>query len=493
MEFHWQYIFTVWGLLSALGGVSFGIVWGCLPGLSATMAMALLVGLTYNMPVELAVIFMLASYTGVEFGGAISAILINIPGTPAAIPTQLAGYPLSKKGLGGQAIGTAALFSFLGNWIGLLLLLFTAPLMIGVALSFSSWEMFLLAMLGIAVSGTLTAKEQPVKGWAMGCVGLMISMIGKEGLYGVDRFTFGLPELSAGIHFVPVLIGLFGLSEVFAILGRTGAQIIPNQLGRIFPSFEVVRKYWRTGIRSGLIGTVVGAIPGAGANVASFVSYSAGEQITGKKFSKGDLEGVVCSEVANNANIGGGLLPTVTLGIPGNKSCALFLAAMGLHGVIVGPSIELDHPGFMDFLFISLLLANIFMCLCAFLLIRPSLYICSLPSYTLMPVVVVLCVIGTYTANYSMFDVAVMFISGLIGCVLVSLKYPLAPLMLGMILGPIADENIRRVLLIYDGRYSDLLFRPVGLLLVIVVAWCFYYGIRRSRSETSRLRKENND
>ncbi|MEM7194335.1 MAG: tripartite tricarboxylate transporter permease [Pseudomonadota bacterium] len=484
MEFYWQNVFSMWGLLSALGGAVFGILWGCLPGLSATMAMALLIGLTYNMPTELAVIFMIASYTGVEFGGAISAILINIPGTPAAIPTQLAGHPLTKSGLGGQAIGAAALFSFLGNWIGIVILIGLAPMMIEFALRFGSWEMFLLAMLGIAVSGTLTAKERPAKGWAMGCAGLLVSMIGIEGQYGIERFTFGLNQLNAGIHFVPVIIGLFGLSEAFAMAANPVGKTIPAQIGRVVPPFDSIRKYWRSGLRSGMIGTLIGVIPGAGANVASFVSYSVGEQVTRKNFSKGDMEGVVCSEVANNANIGGGLLPTLTLGIPGNNSCALFLAALGLHGVIVGPTIEIDQPGFMQFLFVALLVANLFMFATAFTIIRPSIRVCSLPSNILMPLIVILCFIGTYVANYSGFDVAILFVCGVLGFILKKHSYPLAPFVLGLILGPIADENVRRVLLLYEGQYSTLLLRPIGDALILAVIWAFWFGLKRSRRQS---------
>jgi|TARA_B100001964_G_scaffold238104_1_gene303010 putative tricarboxylic transport membrane protein len=490
MEFHWENIFSPLGLISAFLGASLGIIWGCLPGLSATMAMALLVGLTYNMPVEVAVIFMMAVYTGVEFGGAISAILVNIPGTPAAVPTQLAGHPLAQRGQGGQAIGTALLFSFLGNWIGILALILTVPFMISVALRFSSWEMFLLALLGVAISGTLTSKEEPIKGWAMGCIGLLIATIGKEGVYGVERFTFDIGELSSGIRFIPVLIGLFGLTEVFNVLSRSSGYVLPSQVGGILPSFSLIRDYWKSGIRSGLIGTLIGAVPGAGANIASFVSYTVGEQVTGKKFSKGDLEGVVCSEVANNANIGGGLLPTLTLGIPGNNSCALFLAALSLHGIIVGPNIEINQPGFMYFLYTALLVANFFMYLSAFSLIKPSVFMFSLPTYFVMPVIAVLCLIGTYATNYSNFDLFIMFFSGLIGYGLVKLGYPFAPLVLGMILGPLADENLRRTLLIHEGNYEELLLRPIGLILIVAVVWSFYFGIKRSRLETKRLKSE---
>jgi putative tricarboxylic transport membrane protein len=241
-----------------------------------------------------------------------------------------------------------------------------------------------------------------------------------------------------------------------------------------------MRKFWKTGLRSGVIGTIIGAIPGTGANVATFVSYNIGEQISKKDFSKGSFDGVICSEVANNATIGGGLLPTLTLGIPGNNSSAIFLAALNLHGIIVGPSINLEHPGFMYFLYASLLMANFLMYGMAFALIKPSLKIFSLPREFLMPIIAVFCLLGTYTLHYSFFEVIMMFTFGVIGYWLNKMKYPFAPLVLGIILGPMADENLRRTLDVHRDDFSELLFRPIGLLLLLLVIWSFYYSIRKS-------------
>lgn len=490
MSFDWTYVFGVTGLLTAMLGSVLGIVWGALPGLSANMAMALLVGFTYKLPPEVAIIFLIAVWIGTEFGGAISAILINIPGTPSAVPTQMAGYPLAQKGEGGLAIGTALMFSMIGNWAGLLVLVSLVPVMIAIALRFSSWEMFLLVMLGVAISGTLTGKEQPIKGWAMGWLGLLIAMVGKDVIHGVERYTFGVNELIGGIKYLPVLIGLFGLTEALNVLSKRQASAIPNKVGRILPPFSFLGRYWKSAMRASAVGTVIGAIPGAGANIAAYVSYTIGEQSTGRKFSKGDMEGVVCSEVANNACCGGGLLPTTTLGIPGNSSCAIIIAALSLHGIILGPNINNDHPGFMYFLYAALLSANFFMYCTAFGLIRPSVYLLGMPSGVVMPIVMVLCLVGTFAAAYSSFDVMIMFISGLIGFVLLRHGYPFAPLILGVILGPMADENLRRTIWIFDGKFEQLLYRPIGDILVVAVIWSFYYGIRRSRQESKRLALE---
>jgi putative tricarboxylic transport membrane protein len=297
-----------------------------------------------------------------------------------------------------------------------------------------------------------------------------------------------VPDLLSGVKYLPVLIGLFGLTEVFNVMSRRTAVPIPKNVGRVVPPLSFLRKYWKSALRSSIVGTVIGVIPGAGANISAFVSYNFGERATGRKFTNGDIEGVVCSEVANNATCGGALLPTTTLGIPGNSSTALLLAALAMHGVTMGPNINNDAPGFMHFLYASLLSANFFMYTVAFLLIRPSVYLLSMPSGAVMPTIVMLCLVGTFAASYSTFDVGVMFISGAVGYILYRGGYPFAPLILGLILGPMADENLRRTIWVYDGRFHELIYRPVGLVLLAAVIWSFYYGFRRSLEEGAKLK-----
>lgn len=490
MAFDWTYVFSFYGLLTAALGSILGIVWGALPGLSSNMAMALLIGFTYKLSPEIAIIFLISVWVGTEFGGAISAILINIPGTPSAVCTQMAGYPLALRGEGGLAIGTALFFSMVGNWAGLIVLVAMVPVIIAIALKFGSWEIFLLVMLGVAVSGTLTGREHPLKGWAMGCLGLMIAMVGKDMIHGVDRWTFDVNDLEAGVKYLPVLIGVFGLAEAMNVLSQKDPTLVPKSIGRVWPPLSIMKKYWKSALRSSVVGTVIGAIPGVGGNVASYVSYTLGEQATGRKFSDGDLEGVVCSEVANNANVGGGLLPTTTLGIPGNASAAIVMAALALHNIIVGPNINNDHPGFMTFLYVTLLASNFFMYVSAFAVIRPSLYLLTLPTGMVMPTVILLALVGTFAEAFSMFDVGVMFGSGIFGYLLLRNGYPFAPLILGVILGPMADQNLRRALWIYEGKLEQIFLRPLGDLLILAVIWSFYYGIRRSRQEARRLAEE---
>jgi len=462
-------------ILLCTSGAALGIVWAALPGLSTTMAMALLVGLTYSMSAETAIIFILGTFTGSVFGGAISAILINIPGTPDAVPTQMAGFPLAKKGQGGLALGMSITASMVGNWAGILLLVVCVPYILDIAMKFASWEVALLALWGISISGTLTAGEMPVKGWISGWLGILLAMVGREEIYGVERFIFGSEELLLGIPYIPVLIGLFGLAEIFQVLGEPHPYVIPQKIGRMFPPLKMFIKYWKSIIRSSIVGLITGIIPGAGANVATFVSYGIGERSTGRKFSDGDMEGVVCSEVANNANIGGALLPSLVLGIPGSAPTAAFLAALNLHGIIVGPNISTYQPGILYFMYGTLIVANIAMYLCAFALIKPSVKLFSLPREILMPIIAIFCVAGSYTEKMAMFDIYLMFGFGLLGFLMRKAEIPIGPMVLGVILGNMLDQNFRRAMVVFEREsiWQVLYSRPLATFLIIVVVITF--------------------
>ena len=466
-------------MLLCFSGAALGIVWAALPGLSTTMAMALLVGLTYNMPAEPAIIFILGTFTGAVFGGAISAVLINIPGTPDAVPTQMAGFPLAQKGQGGQVLGMSITASMVGNWIGILLLVTCVSYVLDIALKFASWEVALLALWGVAISGTLTSGEAPVKGWISGWLGILLAMVGREEIHGIERFTFGNAELLLGIPYIPVLIGLFGMTEIFMVLSQPHPYVIPQKIGRIFPPIKEFIRYWKSIARSSIVGLLTGIIPGAGANVATFVSYGIGERFSGRRFSKGDMEGVICSEVANNANIGGALLPSLVLGIPGSATTAAFLAALNLHGIIVGPTIELEQPGVMSFIYGTLIVANIGMFLCAFAMIKPSVKLFSLPREILLPIIALLCVLGAFAQKLSLFDIYLMFGFGILGLCMRKVDIPIGPMVLGVILGNMLDQNFRRAMYIFEDKslWQILIERPLGTFLIAVVLITFINGV----------------
>ena len=475
--------------VACLSGVTLGILWGAMPGLSTTMAMTLLIGLTVGMSQSVAIIFMIGVYTGSVFGGAISAVLINIPGTPDAVPTMIEGYALAKRGEGGLALGTAISASFIGNWVGILLLIALIPAVLFFALQFRSWEMFLLSLWGIAICGSMSSMEMPLKGWISGWLGLMVSFVGLDAIHGVSRFSFGSYNLDDGVSFIPVLIGLFGLTEILRVLPQKSPPSIPSNVGRVLPSLRSLVKYIRPSFRSGIIGTVIGAIPGAGANVASFFSYDVGRRRASaeekKKWGKGSYEAIVCAEVANNANVGGSMLPTLALGIPGNAAAAAILAALELKNVVVGPLIQTENPGLIFYIYIGLIVANFFMYAMAIALIKPCVKLFSLPKTLLMPLILPICVIGAFAVNLNYFDVYVMLISGLIGYVLHRFGFPLAPIVLAVILGPLADENLRRALLVFEdvGVLTILWERKLGTVLLLVVLYTFYDGIfKRGKS-----------
>lgn len=474
-------------LATALLGVTLGIIWGALPGLSTTMAMALLIGLSTGMSQNVAIMFMLGVYTGSVFGGAISAVLINIPGTPDAVPTMIEGYPLAQRGEGGLALGTAIAASFVGNWVGIVLLISFIPLLLILALQFRSWEMFLLAMWGIAISGTMSAGDRPLKGWISGWIGLLIAFVGLDAIHGVSRFTFGSYVLDDGISYIPLLIGLFGLAEVLRVLPQDNPTGIPSHVGRVIPPMRSLIKHSRAAVRSGLIGTIIGAIPGAGANVASFFSYDIGRRLAKpeerKKWGKGSYEAIVCAEVANNANIGGSMLPTLTLGIPGNAAAAAILAALELKGVVVGPTIQTENPGLIFFIYIGLIIANFLMYGMAILLIKPCVKLFSLPMTLILPMILPVCVIGAFAVRLSYIDVYLMLSAGIGGYILHRFGFPVAPMVLAVLLGPLADENLRRALLIFEDKEFWYVFTsPIGDILILVVLYTFYDGIFRRRS-----------
>ena len=469
----------------AIAGVGsvLGILCSLMPGLSPVMVLALLLGLTYQMGTDVAICFLLAVFIGANFGGAISAVLINIPGTPDSVPTQMAGFPLAKRGQAGLAIGTALTACMVGNWVGILLLVTSVPLVISVALKFSSWEMSLLLLWAVGLSGALTGGEAPIKGWITGWLGLLIAMVGRETIYGYNRLTFDSMELLLGIPLIPVVIGLFGIAEVIDTLSERTPYVVPEKVGRIFPPLGTFFSYWKTIIRSSIVGLILGPLPGAGPTMAAYVSYTLGERYTNKKFSDGDIEGVVCSEVAGDAEIGGAMLPTLVLGIPGSAGTAIFMAALGLHGVIVGPMVERENPGILVFIYGCLILANISRYLIGFLLIKPSVKLFSTPREVLLPVIVLLAVIGSYSANSSMFDVYLTFAFGILGFAMRKTGYPVAPMVLGVVLGDMLDENFRRAMVTFQDEtmWQVIIDRPVGTFLILLAVLTFLRSYMKKR------------
>lgn len=481
-------------LLVALGTVS-GILVGAIPGLTVTMATAILVSFTYGWPLLEALALIMGIFVGGVYGGSQSAILINIPGAPAAIATSFDGYPLAQKGEAGRAIGLATSQSFLGGIIGTLVLALVAPPISRFALKFGSLEYFLLGIFGLTTISRLASKSL-IKGLISACLGIFVSIIGIDPIYGAcGRFTFGSTKLLGGIHFVAALIGLFGLSEVlFQIKIADFKAIIPKAVG-IIPKWSDMKKFFSLTISSSAIGVFIGALPGVGGDIAALVAYDNAKRTVRKPsrpFGEGAYEGVVAPETANNACIGGALIPALTLGIPGDAVTALILASFFLHGLRPGPLVMVHNADCFWAIVIMSVIANFFMLFFGLSLSRLFAYVVAIPKNILMPIIVVLCVIGTYALEGNMFHVWAMVALGILGWIMRRYDFSVGAMVLGIILGPIIDQNLRRALTLSEGNIIGfILKRPISLVLSILIIVLIISEISLVKSLWSKLQRRD--
>ena len=455
----------------ALGACLAGFVIGALPGLTATMGVALMTTLTIALEPNEALLILICTYVGAIYGGSRSAILLNIPGTPASAASCLDGHALAKMGEAGRAMGIATSGSVLGTWIGMLCLAFFTPVLGEMALKFGAYEFFWLATFGVVISGNLTGND-PLKGWMAGFLGLFIATIGQDGLYAHDRFTFGFHDLSGGISLVPALVGAFGFAEVLMVMKEVPQAVKVNAFDTVIPRVRDVLQYWRTVIRSGLIGTGIGIIPGVGEDVAAWSSYAAAKRASKEKekFGKGSIEGLMAAETGDNACVPGAVIPVLTLAVPGSAPAAVLLAAMLIHGVNPGPLIMIENPKFVYDVVAMMFIASVGILIYGLTLTRPLIWILQFPKSLIMPVIFVLCVVGSYAIAQRMFDVYVMLAFGVIGFVLRQLNFPMAPLVLGIVLGDLLEKSLRRGLVLSDGDLLPFFTRPISLVMFTLIA-----------------------
>ncbi len=448
-----------------------GILVGMLPGLTATMGVALMTTLTYKFASSHAILILICMYIGAIFGGSRTAILINIPGTPANAATTVDGNPLAKQGKAGQAMGLATTGSFLGSLFGMLMLAIFTPIIGNAALSFHSFEYFWLTIFGIVICGSLTAPKDPLKGWVAGFLGLFVATIGMEGMHAYRRFSFGNVNLAGGIQLLPAMIGVFGFSEVLMVMKQPKIKIVSRKIERVIPRLKDVIKYWKTIIRSGFIGTLIGAIPGVGEDIAAWVSYDFAKKASREKekYGKGSIEGLMAAETGNNAAIPGAIIPVLSLAVPGSAPAAVLLGAMLIHGIRPGPLLMIENPDFVYQVVAMIFLATCAMFILGLSLIRVFVKILIIPRQKLMPVVFALCVIGSYALTAKMFDVLVMAVFGIIGYVMKEMEYPVAPFVLGIILGDLLDNNLRRSLILTDGNIIPFFTRPISLVFFLFI------------------------
>lgn len=455
------------------GSVLLGILFGAMPGLTSTLGVALLTALTYSMDTPMAMICLLAIYVGGTYGGSYASILINIPGTAAAAATAMDGYPLACRGEGGRAIGLTTTSSAIGTIVSMLFVVSISPIISTFALEFTSFEFFLLAFFGILISGTLTAPDLVIKGWISGFLGLFLACVGRDQLQFYPRFTFGIPELDSGIEVVPVLIGAFGIPQIIQVLRSPTTMEKAKRLQKIIPEIGTVIRNIPSIIRSALIGVGIGAVPGIGEDIAGWVSYGTAKNSSKhpETFGKGELKGVIASETANNACVGGAMIPLLNLGIPGSPPAAMLLGALMLHGVTPGPMITFEHPTFILEVAAILLLASMAMWMTGMVLAKQVVKILHIPTQLFMPIIGVLCIIGSYSLGLNIFNLYLMLPVGIICYFLTNMGFPIAPLVIGVILGPMADENLRRALMVSQGSFMPVFERPVSLILFIIIIW----------------------
>ena len=447
-------------------GVFLGIIIGVLPGIGPLLGVILMIPIIIHIPPVTGIGLLIGVFVGGSCGGAISAVLLNIPGTPIAAATLLDGYPLAQKGKSSLATGLAIVASSLGGLIGGVFLIFTSPLLARVALKFGPPEYFALAITGL-VAMSVVAKESTIKGLLSACIGLTVAAIGTDPFTGYDRFTFGRPSMMGGIELVALLVGLFAISEMFVQLEKGGLSLKPKI--KVFrPSFEavpVVLKDLVNLIRSSIIGTFIGAVPGTGGVTSSFVSYAMAKASSNKpeEFGTGKPEGIVASEAANNACCGGALIPTMALGIPGEPITAVLLGALIILGLVPGPRLFRDNPNIVGGVFFAYVASNVFLFFIGLLCIPLFVSILKIRKNRLIPVIILLSIVGTYAVQSSLFDVWSLWVFGLVGYMLRKLRFPLAPLVIARVLGPILEPAFRRSLIMTGGSFVIFLQRPITL------------------------------
>ena len=460
-------------LLILFGSVMLGIMFGAMPGLTSTLGVALLTAMTYGMGPATAMVCLLAIYVGGTYGGSYASILINIPGTAASAATALDGYPLACKGEGGRAIGLTTTTSAIGTIISMLFLVSISPVISYFALQFTSFEFFLLAFFGILISGTLTSPDLVIKGWIAGFLGLFMACVGRDLLQFYPRFTFGFSEMDSGIEVVPVLIGAFGIPQIIQVLKDRLIIGEAQKFQKILPEFGTIIRNIPHIIRSALIGVGIGSVPGIGEDIAAWVSYGAAKSISKhpERFGKGEYTAVLSTETANNACVGGAMIPLLNLGIPGSPPAAMLLGALMLHGVTPGPMITFEHPNFIIEVAAILLLASMAMWVVGMLLAKQVVKVLRIPPPLFMPIIGILCIIGSYSLGLNVFNLYLMLPVGIISYFLTEMGYPIAPLVIGVILGPMADENLRRALMVSQGSFLPIFTRPVSLILFLIILW----------------------
>ncbi|CAO3454784.1 Tripartite tricarboxylate transporter TctA family [Azospirillum argentinense] len=474
-------------LLLALVGVTLGIIIGALPGLTATMGVAILLPFTFGMDPLSGLLMISGVFFGGIYGGSVTAILLKIPGTPAAAATAIDGYELTKKGQAGIALGTATFSSFLGGTASVFVLIFLAPVLARFALEFSASESFALAVFGLSIIASISGVSV-IKGLISGFLGLLLATVGLDPMGGFPRYTGGYTELF-NVPFIPVMIGLFAAAEAFKSLEDPQVRAgMAAALDRIIPPWHMFRRQLANIARSSGLGIVIGMIPGAGADIAAFVAYNESKRFskTPENFGKGELSAVAACESGANGCTGGALLTMLTLGIPGDAVTAVMLGALTLQGLQPGPLLFKDHADLVFTLFAGMLVCYVMMLVVGLGSLRFMGRILQMPKSVLTPFILALCIVGTYAINNSLFDIWIMLAAGVVGYFMQKWDFPASPVVLALIMGPMAEANFRRALSLSGGSYDFLYTRPItAVLLTIAILTLMLPLLRRLWAQRS--------
>lgn len=487
-------ILTPWVLLSMAVGTIGGVISAAIPGFTITMAIILTLPLTYSMTPVQGVATLLAVWVGGGNGGLFSAALLGIPGTPSAVATTFDAYPMSRRGEPGRALSLGTWASFFGTLISTIILIVAAPPLAMIAVKLGPWEYFSLIAFSMTIVASLVGSSM-LRGLVAGILGLFIATIGPDPMMGRPRFTFDWDVLAAGFPFLVVLIGLYAISQLLGEVEDAtdidrGEALIPDKID--FHPLRVMKETLSrpvTLLRSSLIGVFIGAVPGAGGSIANLLAYDQEKRAsrTPEAFGTGIPDGVVASEAGNSSTAGGGLIPVIAMGIPGGAVEAILMASLMVHGITVGPRLILDHGDIVYGMFVALVVASVMMLIFCLSTMRLMLYVTNVPKYIIVSTVLVFTIIGAYTLNNRITDVYLLLIAGVLGYGMRKLDFPLAPLVLGVILGPIAETNLRRALMA-DDSWMTFLTRPISLGLLVLAVLSILWSVRhhaRSRKKAA--------
>ncbi|MCP5178759.1 MAG: tripartite tricarboxylate transporter permease [Pseudomonadales bacterium] len=484
--------FTSFNMLMVITGCFAGTFIGMLPGLGPATAVALMIPMTWGLDPAAAIILMAGVYYGAVFGGSTSSILINAPGCSSTVATAFDGYPMAQRGAAGKALAVAAWSSFSGGMFGAVGLLVAAPLLAKLAMTFQSPDYALLMLLGLTAVASLSGHGQVLKGYAMALFGMMLATVGTDGITGLPRLTFGQPDLVDGLNFVLIAMATYALAEV--VLGVLEDRL-PGDGGATARFRDLalnradVRAVAPVIARQSLLGFLVGVLPGAGATIASFLAYSTEKNLAGATarppFGEGNVRGVAAPESANNAATTGAFVPLLTLGIPGSGTTAILLGAMIAHGLQPGPRLYADHPEVFWSVIVSMFVGNLMLLVINLPMIPWLAKVLRLPSHVLMPLVVVFCLLGVYLVSFNPGDVLVLVVIAAIAVFLRRLDFPMAPLLLGFILGGYLEDNLQRAFILYDGGLGFLWQRPASAVMAIATLVCLVLPLFRRSGITA--------